>query len=291
MQTHRDIILQGDALIADIDACAAPRGRLGLWWLGQHSFIVKAGDAVIYIDPFLSPMQERLCPPLLTPAQIRHAAFICGTHDHADHVDRPVWPALAKASPGARFVVPRLLLDRGLAAELGIDAGRFVGLDDGGRIEVESSGSDRKSTIHICAVAAAHEFLDRDPASGRYPYLGFIIEANGCTLYHAGDTVWYDGLQTKLRRWAFDAMLVPINGRDATRLRNNILGNMIYQEAADLCGPLISHTPGVVIPAHYDMFAGNPGDVEGFLDYMATKYPAAHALRCRYGERVMIGKQ
>ena len=330
MDDFGTIHLRGDALMADVNACDLPRGRFALWWLGQHSFIVKLGGAVIYIDPFLSPMEGRQVPPLLTPEQATNASLFVGTHDHADHIDRPVWPALASASPTAPFLVPQCLLDRGLATSLGIAADRFVGMDAGQTWEMPSQRrefSNSEAVISICssgisnleseipslksgisnpksairnpqsaidnlpspisltAIASSHEFLDADPATGRFPYLGFVYEGHGCRLYHPGDTVWYEGLQTTLRRWRFDAMLLPINGRDATRLRNNIIGNMTYQEAADLSGPL---NPGVVIPTHYDMFAGNPGDPAAFIDYMSVKYPTVRTHRCRYGERLII---
>lgn len=267
-----------DALIADIDACRVSPGQVALWWLGQHSFIVKTGSTVIYIDLFLMPLPERLIPPLLAPAQIRHATMFCGTHDHLDHIDRTVWPELAKASPQARFVVPDLLRER-LSKELEIDLARLSGLDDGTSVEIAG--------VKITGVASAHEFLDRDPASGRYPYLGYVFEANGRTWYHAGDTCWYEGLQTRLRKWSFDFMLLPINGRDAKRFSGGIIGNMTYQEAADLAGPL---RPRLVIPTHYDMFAGNPGDPIGFRDYMAVKYPDVPTHLCRHGERLILGE-
>src|SRR5262249_55552933 len=150
----RDIAMKAIAahaqLIADINDRALPAGRVGLWWLGQHSFIAKAGDTILYMDPFLTPMPERLVLPLLQPDEIRHAAIICGTHDHADHIDRPVWPALAAASPQARFVVPDLLRER-LSRELSIPLSRLIGLDDG--VSVEVGG------VRMTGIAAAHEFL------------------------------------------------------------------------------------------------------------------------------------
>jgi L-ascorbate metabolism protein UlaG (beta-lactamase superfamily) len=54
-----------------------------------------------------------------------------------------------------------------------------------------------------------------------------------------------------------DAALLPINGRDGARYRRNCIGNMTFQEAADLAGEL---HPRLVIPGHWDMFADNPGD-------------------------------
>jgi len=267
-------MLTGGELIDDIDGCTAGSGELAMWWLGQHSFVVKAGGKVLYFDPFLSPLAGRQVPPLLSPREIHHADLIFGTHDHIDHIDRPVWPVLADASPQAKFVVPGLLCER-LADDLRIPAGRFVGADDGVTVEVDG--------IRITGIAAAHEFLDRDPETGRYPYLGYVVEAGDCALYHAGDTCIYEGLQTKLTGRRLDVAFLPINGRDAKRLESGCIGNMTYQEAADLAGAI---EPGLVVPAHWDMFASNPGDPNAFAEYMAVKYPHLRACICRHGECV-----
>jgi L-ascorbate metabolism protein UlaG (beta-lactamase superfamily) len=269
------MMLTGKDLIADIDSCEVKAGQVAIWWLGQHSFVVKLGRKVIYIDPFLTPMERRQVPPLLAPQDVTNATLICGTHDHVDHIDREVWPALAQASPAAKFVVPDLLRE-GLARDLGIPVDRFVGLDDG---QSRTIGG-----IEVSAVAAAHEFLDPDPASGRHPYLGYVIHANGCRIYHSGDSCVYEGLQTKLKKWRLDVVFLPINGRDAVRLTAGCIGNMTYQEAADLAGTL---QPGLTIPAHYEMFGNNSQDPVAFLDYMNVKYPRLRAMRLGHGERLI----
>jgi L-ascorbate metabolism protein UlaG (beta-lactamase superfamily) len=254
-------MLTGKALIADINHYRPAAGALGLWWLGQHSFVVKASETVIYIDPYLSPSPERQVAPLLQPEEITNADIICGTHDHLDHIDRGVWPALAGASPQARFYLPELVR-QSVADETRVPAERLIGMDDGRSVEWAG--------CRISALASAHEFLDQDPQTGMYPYLGYVIEANGCTIYHSGDCCIYEGLQARLRRWRFDAVLLPINGRDAKRLASGCIGNMTYQEAVDLAGSL---RPGLTIPAHYEMFTGNCQNPQEFLDYMHVKYP------------------
>jgi L-ascorbate metabolism protein UlaG (beta-lactamase superfamily) len=269
MLTHR-------ALIDDIAACAPPRGTIAAWWLGQHGFVLKGGSTVIYLDPFLTAHPERTVAPLLAPAELANAQFVFGSHDHGDHIDRPVWPAIAAAAPGARFVVPRLLIPR-LALELGIPSSRFVGIDD--------ITGDELDGARFTGVAAAHEFLDRDPATGSYPYMGVSIEFNGVTLFHSGDSCVYEGYQTKLSRWRFDAMILPINGRCAKRLAAGCIGNMTYQEAADLAGAL---APGMTIPAHFEMFEFNSLDPTLFTDYMRVKYPKLAVHRPRHGERFDI---
>lgn len=259
-----------------MNACRPGAGELALWWLGQHGFAVKIGKSVIYLDPFLTDMKGRLAPSLLSPRDITNADLVLGTHDHADHIDRPAWPALASASPQARFVVPGLLREK-LSAELGIPAERFIGMDDG--MAASHSG------LKISAVPAAHEFLDRDSATGRYPYLGYIVEGAGSVLYHAGDSCIYEGLQARLKRWMFDLAILPINGRDAARYAANCIGNMTYQEAADLAGAL---QPRLTIPGHYDMFAMNSGDPGAFADYMRVKYPRLGIFVCAPGERFVL---
>jgi len=265
----------GRKLIAEIGSFSADAGRFAFWWLGQHGFALKFRSAVVYVDAYLSPSKARRVPPLLEPGEVTNATLFLGTHDHSDHIDRRSWPEMAKASPGAMFVSPSLLLPA-LADELGIDPARFVGLDDGESAEVAG--------LRVSAVAAAHERLSPDPATGKHPFLGYIIESDGFAVYHAGDTCRYEGLLGRLSRWRLDLAFLPINGRDARRLRSNCIGNMTYQEAADLAGEL---EPGLTVPAHYEMFAGNSEDVGLFLDYMAVKYPHLAALAPEHGEKVV----
>ena len=269
-------MLSGTELVRDIDACPLRPGELAFWWLGQHSFVVKIGTAVCYLDPFLSPYPGRQVPPLLKPSEVTNAALVLGSHDHADHIDRDAWPGIAAASPQVKFIVPALLREK-IVREVGLPAERVLGVDVGIRAEV--------GEISVSAVPAAHEFLDTDPATGQHPYLGFVLEGAGLTVYHAGDTCLYEGMQAALRRWTFDLALLPINGRDARRLAAGCIGNMMYQEAADLAGAI---RPRLTVPAHFEMFATNSENPQLFVDYMRVKYPALPTLVPRHGERTVL---
>lgn len=269
-------MLTGTALIRDIGSCRTSPGEAAFWWLGQHSFVFKAGDAVCYLDPFLSPLAGRTVPPLLAAAEVTDATLVLGSHDHADHIDRTAWPAIAAASSKALFVVPELLRQK-VAAELGLPVARVLGVDEGRSIE---AGGCR-----VTGVPAAHEFLDTDPATGLHPYLGFVVEAHGVTVYHSGDCCLYEGMQALLRRWHFDVAFLPINGRDAKRLASGCIGNMTYQEAADLAGAL---RPRLTVPAHFEMFPGNSENPQLFADYMHVKYPGLAVHVPQHGVRVIV---
>ena len=125
------------------------------------------------------------------------------THVHIDHTDPDTVLPLAEASPEARFVAP--FTSRDTLVEAGLDEGRVVVPEVGEPLEV--------SGATVTAVPSAHTELEYDPGRG-YPYLGYVIEWNGVTVYHAGDTVVYDSLVETLSAWDIDLAFVPINGRD-----------------------------------------------------------------------------
>ena len=232
-------------------------------WLGQMGFLIDTGRMRICIDYFASPDELRQTPPPVKAEELENVDVFLGTHDHLDHIDHEAWKIWAVTNPDARFVFPEAFRDSIIAD--GVDERNAAGLNDGESVKIGDL------TIH--ALAAAHEFLDRDPVTGFYPYLQYILEINGVRIHHAGDTVRYEGMMPKLKAFGkIDVQILPINGRDAKRYRRNCIGNMTYQEAADLAGEI---EPSVVIPGHWDMFADNSADPDAFADYIDAKYNGA----------------
>ncbi len=264
--------------LTQVRGLQVPFGSAALWWLGQMGLLVKLGGTVLCIDYFASDTPGRQFPPPVPAAEMAGVDAFLGTHNHLDHMDHASWRIWAQGCPEAKFVFPALHRADVLAD--GIPEDRCLGMNDG---ESRRIGD---ATVH--AVAAAHEFLDRDPESGLYPCLQYVLEGNGVRLYHAGDTLRYEGMLPKLRAFGpIDAALLPINGRDGRRYRRNCIGNMTFQEAADLAGEL---GPRLVIPGHWDLFADNPGDPEAFADYLDAKYPGRIRLvRPRRAELVTTG--
>lgn len=238
----------------------APYGTAVLWWLGQMGLLIKMGETLLCVDYYASPSPDRQVPPPVPAGEMAGVTAFLGTHDHLDHIDHDSWRAWARRCPDALFVFPETHRKSVLAD--GVPEEKCRGLNGGGSCTVRD--------VKIHAVAAAHEFLSRDPETGLYPCLQYIIEGNGIRIYHAGDTLRYEGMLPLLQSCGpIDAALLPINGRDGSRYRRNCIGNMTFQEAADLAGEL---RPGLVIPGHWDMFADNPGDPEAFADYLDAKY-------------------
>jgi len=257
------------------DDIARSRSPQSFWWLGQHSFVLKFAERVILVDPFIMEMPERRVPPMFRPEDARGVDIVACTHDHIDHIDPEAVTGLAQHT-AATFIAPRAAEQRMLA--LGVPSDRLIVLNDG--------ETARTHDVQVHAIKGAHETFDRTP-EGFYPYLGYVFASPGATAYHAGDTVWWEGLQARLAAWQLDVALVPINGRDAQRLRDDVMGNMVYQEAADLVGPL---NVGLAVPCHYGMFDFNTEDPERFADYVRVKYPNLEVWIGPPGREVAFGK-
>lgn len=256
-------MLTGTALF---EAIRSSRADCAFRWLGQHTFVLKMSGTTVLVDPFLTEMDDRNVPPLFKPEDARGAVDVVAcTHDHLDHIDPAAIPGLTEHT-SALFVAPRAHVER--MRSLGVPSDRLRLLSDEESAVIGS--------VRFTAVRAAHEFFEVTD-EGDYPFLGYVMEGGGRTAYHAGDTLWWEGLQARLRPFRLDVAFVPINGRDARRYRDDVQGNMTYQEAADLVGGL---DVGLAVPAHYDMFDWNAEDPNLFGDYVEAKYP---------GTRVWIG--
>lgn len=274
MAAWDQIARRGDALLESIAGTSVGSGQVAFWWTGQHSVILKFQAALVFCDPYLQPHERRTKPPVLTPEQCAGFDLIVCSHDHSDHIDPWAVPGITAASQ-ATFVAPRAHRQRMLS--LGVPADRLVLLNDG-----ESAVA---RGVMITAIKAEHEFFE-ETDDGLFPFLGYVLEANGVRVYHAGDTLWWEGLQARLRELLpLDLAFVPINGRDAVRLRANCLGNMSFAEAVDLVGPL---SVGLAVPTHFDMFESNSEDPTKFVDYLATKYPGVPSWLGPAGEPVVV---
>ncbi len=271
-----EIALSHADLIQEIDATETAPGRAAFWWLGQHTFVVKAGGLIIYIDPWFAPWESRQTPTLLTPQEASNANLVLVTHGHGDHLCPETLPDLAVASPDAIFVCPRTEANR-MLAEGQIPLERLRPLNAGEKLTLAG--------VTVTAIKAKHETFDEHPELG-FPYLGYVVQTGGVTFYHAGDTILYDGLLFTLQAWPrFDALFLPINGRDAERYLRDCMGNFTFQEAAELAGEL---RPGLAVPSHYDMFIGNQEDPAKFTRFLEAKFPGVRSWVGRAGERVFF---
>ncbi|KKC46091.1 beta-lactamase [Paenibacillus sp. D9] len=249
----------GEALIQEIDDTRVPFGMLAVWFLGQCSVVVKGGDVVIYIDPYLTPSPHRAFEPPLKPQQMTNAQYVLITHDHMDHLDPDTVSALAEAHSDPVYMAPGYCREDML--RLGVRPDKLLSA----RTNEWWNGPG----FRIKPLPSAHEELEYDDDLD-HRFVGYVVELNGVTMYHAGDTTVYPGLIELLQAESIGLGMLPINGRDPFRKARNIVGNMNYREAAELS---VAARFDTVIPLHYDMFAGNSEHPGYFIDYLYDRHP------------------
>jgi L-ascorbate 6-phosphate lactonase len=240
-------------------------GTIALWWLGQAGFAVRAGGLVLLLDPFLAPMAERVSPPAFDPEDAVDVDVVTCSHEHYDHLDLASLPAIARASPKARFVIPRPLVDAVAAA--GVPRQRIIGAQPDERIRLDGVTLHPLPARHGVGMGDAYGF-GRELSGGLYRFLGFVVDDGVARVYHAGDTIAYDGQAERLRALDVDVALLPINGRDHFREAAGIVGNLDHREAARLAADA---RVDVLIPMHYDTFASNRGYPSHLVDFVGRE--------------------
>jgi L-ascorbate 6-phosphate lactonase len=245
---------------------------LAITWLGQAGFLLQAGGTSLLVDAFISPHPDRQTCAGRDPAAYHDLTGVLATHEHWDHLDLPSWPTLAAASPRATFVVPAPVTSQVTGA--GLPADRVAGATPGQRLEIGDAVVTPLPARHGVHVTDAYNFGE-EISGGACRYLGYVVDLGGARLYHAGDTIDYPDLAGDLRELDVDLALLPVNGRDAAREAQDIVGNLDATEAADLAERA---GVSVAVPMHYDMFAVNPGDPGRFVSLLRRRHPSVSAI-------------
>ena len=248
----------GTDLIKQMNTLSVPPNALALWGMGQMGIALKgSGPEIIYIDLCLSgllaglmpsdSMAERFArafPTPIEPSQITNATYVLNSHEHGDHTDPLTLGPLALASPQVQFVITGW--SQGILDEINIAPDR--------RIVLTALQPMQLGPMKLTAVPSAHYEKEYDPEKG-YRWLGFLIEMNGVTFFHTGDTIIYPGYIEMLRQLPHaDIALACVNGRDAYRDSFNITGNLLPAEAAWLAQEL---GWDVLLGGHNDLFTWN----------------------------------
>ena len=232
-----------------------------LWWLGQSGFLIQWKGKCVLFDPYLSDSltkkyastnkpHVRMSGLAIEPHLLNCIDIVTSSHNHTDHLDAETLLPLLKANPDISFVIPEA--NRDFVCDRAQCGKEFpIGLSDGDKKEVKE--------FTFYGVPAAHNALERDD-KGRCKFMGYVVKFGKFSVYHSGDTLWYDGMERILQPFRVDVAFLPINGNDPAR---GVAGNLNTTEAAQL-GKKIGAR--YVIPHHYDMFTFNTANV---LDFAA----------------------
>ena len=255
-------------------------GSLAIWSLGQMGVAIKGPDALIVIDPCLSDIVresfgdwwKRAYPPPLQPQELGDVDLFFISHEHLDHLDPATLGPAIQAAPDAHFVTPGWC--REPLTQLGVAPQRIVVPP---ALEPLQLGS-----MQLTAVPGAHYEKEYDEQLG-FRWFGFLIEWNGVTFYHAGDTIIYPGYIETLQELPVpDVAMLPVNGRDWYReTEAAAVGNLMPVEAARLARDLGWDT---LIPGHNDLYPNNAIPQSEIITALAAVNPRQKVKQLQPGE-------
>lgn len=248
-----------ELLVAEMNSFLEDDSNFHLWWLGQSGFLLQWKGQRVLIDPYLSDSLTkkyantdkphiRMSERVVDPELLNGITVVTSSHNHTDHLDGETLVPVLRNNPGITFIIPEANREF-VGTRTGCDTKFPLGLTDG------KSVSAGDFTFH--GVPAKHNEIERDE-HGNCRFMGYVISFGRHTIYHSGDTLWFDGMTEILRPFSVDVAILPINGNDPAR---KVAGNLNCKEAAAL-GKAIG--AGLVIPCHYDMFTFNTADVRQF---------------------------
>ena len=170
-------------------------------WLGHASFLVQLDGVSLLLDPALRehifPRITRNVPPGLALEALPPIDAALVSHSHYDHLDLGTLERV-KAPVVAGLGLKRFFEDEDLPAT-----------------ELAWWETTTVKGVRITFVPAKH-WSRRGPLdTNKTLWGGFVIEGSTATVYHSGDTAYFDGFAAIGRRFpGIDLALLPIGAYD-----------------------------------------------------------------------------
>lgn len=182
-------------------------GETGVTFLGHSSFLLQIGGRNILVDPVFSTrlvVLRRQRRPGVLVRDLPPIDLILVTHAHMDHLDKASLRRVIRATRRLRGTEPEIVVPHGVE-----DLVHWMGFAHVHALswweQIETQGL--RIVMTPCKHWGARMFRDMHREYGGY----FIAPVDGGqSVYHSGDTAYFEGFAEVGRRLAPDVALLPI---------------------------------------------------------------------------------
>jgi L-ascorbate metabolism protein UlaG (beta-lactamase superfamily) len=221
----------------------ASKGQLGITFIGHASFFLQIGGQNVMVDPNFARwlfVLKRLRQPGLNLRDLPPIDLVLVTHAHFDHLHRQSLRTIARLTRRQTGVAPTLVVPHHLF-DLVSDLG-FAKI-----IELEWWNSYRHGSVEITHVPSRHwgARILKDSHRG---YGGYVLRSGKHSVYHAGDTAYFNGFHEIGKRLAPELALLPIGAYNPPQFRN------VHTNPADAMRAFLDLKSRWMIPMHYGTF-------------------------------------
>ena len=220
----------------------ARAGEMGVTFIGHSSFFLQIGGKNVLLDPnfgrwlFVLKRQRR---PGLRIRDLPAIDFVLVTHAHFDHLHRPSLRAISRVTR-AKGGQPEIIVPNGVA-DLVSDL-KFSEVTELGWWERLHRGP-----LTITHTPSRHwgARVIKDQHRG---FGGYVVRGGRESVYHAGDTAYFNGFREIGRRLDPDLALLPIGAYEPPSFRH------VHASPADAVQAFLDLGARWMVPMHYGSF-------------------------------------
>ncbi len=218
-------------------------GELALTFIGHSSFFLQTAGKAILIDPNFAKwlfVLKRLRRPGLHIHDLPPIDLVLVTHAHFDHLHRPSLRAIARHTERLRGFAPSIVLPHNV-----IDLVEDLGFRE--IIELrwwESADFDGLKITHVPSRHWGARIVKDDHRC----YGGYVVRSGKESVYHAGDTAYFDGFHEIGRRLHPELALLPIGAYNPPAFRVN------HTSPEDAVRAFVDLGSRWMVPMHYGSF-------------------------------------
>jgi L-ascorbate metabolism protein UlaG (beta-lactamase superfamily) len=222
----------------------AKQGQLGVTFIGHSSFFLQIGGLNVVVDPIFAPwlfVLKRLRRPGVRIQDLPPLDAVLVTHAHFDHLHRPSLRAIARATLKKSGRPPVLIVPSNctdLVFDLGFE--RIVELNWWEEFRLKGTCITGTPAKHW----GARIISDMHRGYGGYCFTG----NDGHSIYHSGDTAYFDGFTEIGERLHPEVALLPIGAYYPDSFRS------VHTSPEDAMRGFVEMGAQYMVPMHFGTF-------------------------------------
>lgn len=205
-------------------------------WIGHASFLVRAWNFNILIDPvwakWMGPVKRQSAPGLEI-ADLPSIDLVLITHAHFDHL---CCATLKRITDGGQTVI----VPKGVGKVVKkLNFRRVIEMSEWETVAF------RDTQIHF---TPAHHWGARYIHDNHRGFGGFVVDLPGHTLYHAGDSAYFEGFSKIGARYDIQTALLPIGAYESPS------GREVHMNPEEALRAFVDLNAERMLPMHHATF-------------------------------------
>jgi L-ascorbate metabolism protein UlaG (beta-lactamase superfamily) len=221
----------------------AKEDELGVTFIGHSSFLLQLGGRKVLVDPVFATrlvVLRRQRKPGLAVEELPAIDLVLLTHAHMDHLNMASLRRVIRSTRRLTGRTPEVVVPKGvedLVATLGFSRVHRLAWWESAEVQ------GLNVTMTPCKHWGARMFRDTHRGYG-----GYVLEGDGHSVYHSGDTAYFDGFREIGARLRPQVALLPIGAYFPDSYRS------VHTSPEEAVRGFVETGAEQMVPMHYGTF-------------------------------------